>query len=151
MPGRIAALMMALSGAFFFVVFVLQDVRIHPELTWDQLPWSLIARYAVAMTAGGALAGVVFSGLFGRSGTGGWFLALLGGAIASLLSGLFGSAFGLLPDLLADGLTMAELIKVVLGALVVPLSVIEQPFLLIVLIGLVLATHELCKRARQSK
>jgi hypothetical protein len=145
----IAALMMALTGAILFAAFVLQDIKIHPEMAWHDLPWSLILRYAGAMTLGGALSGLVFSGLFGRNGFGGWILAILGGVLGASISGLFGSAFGLVPDLAAGGISTTELLQIAAGILVLPLSVIEEPLLGLVLTALVIATHILCKRARR--
>lgn len=142
--------MMALIGAFFFALFVLQDVRTHSELAGRDLPWVLIARYAVAMTIGGALVGFMLSGLFGRGGVGGWILACLGGLVAATLSGLFGSAFGLLPDLLADGYSTSDLVQAGAGALIVPLSLIEQPVFISVFAGLIVATHLWAKRARRA-
>ena len=146
----IATGMMALTGLLFFGAFVFQDIRLHPELGTNELPLGLIFRYAVAMTLGGAIAGFLLRGLFGRGGIGGWLLVIIGGLVACLISGLFGSAVGLLPDLLADGYHTADLVKAGLGIFVVPLSIIEQPVLLPVLIVLIVMTHILCKRARNT-
>lgn len=150
MHKRIAALMMALTGGVLFAAFVLQDIKIHPELAFRDLPWGLILRYAGAMMLGGALSGLVFSGLFGRSGFLGWLLAALGGVIGASLSGLFGSAFGLLPDLATGGFTTTELLQIAAGILVLPLALSEQPSVVFVLAALVVATHVLCQRARKS-
>ncbi|MEM1073018.1 MAG: hypothetical protein AAGI36_01095 [Pseudomonadota bacterium] len=144
MARRVASPMMALTGAIFFFAFVFQDIRIHPEIPAGELPWGLIIRYGVAMTLGGAVAGYLMAGLFGRSGIGGWILSFLAGTLATLLLGLVGSAFGLIPDLADQGLTSGELVQITLGALVVPLSLIEQPYLILVLLVLFGATHELC-------
>lgn len=145
-----AALMMALLGALLFTAFVLQDVRNHPQIAPGDLPWDLIVRYAAAMTLGGALAGFVFSGLFGRQGIGGWLLSLLSGLIAAAVSGLVGSAIGLLPDLSVDGVTTGEFIQMAAGLLVLPLSIAEQPWLAIPVAGLLVATHLWCRAARQA-
>lgn len=144
----VAALMMAIIGALLFSAFVMQDIRIHPELGPQDLPWGLIIRYGVAMTLGGALAGYLLCGTFGRGGVGGWVLALLGGVIAASLSGLLGSAFGLLPDMLSDGFSLSEAIQIVAGLLVLPLAAIEEPVLIPAVAALIAATHILCKRRR---
>ena len=137
----VAALMMAVIGAFLFGAFVLQDIRIHPELGARDLPWGLILRYGLAMSLGGALIGFLASGLFGRRGIGGWGLALLGGLLVSALAGLAGSAFGLLPELLADGFSTADAIRIGAGLLVLPLAAAEAPLLLVIIVGLIAATH----------
>lgn len=146
----IASLMMALIGAALFAAFVLQDIKIHPETEFADLPWNLILRYALAMTAGGALVGFMFCGLFGRNGVLGWVLALIGGVIAASISGLFGSAFGLLPDLLADGFSTSDAVQVAAGLLILPLAAIEQPMVLVIVLALIVVTHLWCNRARQS-
>lgn len=145
-----AALMMALLGALLFAAFALQDIRIHPEIPAGELPWDLILRYAVGMTLGGALAGVAFSGLFGRSGIGGWVLTLLSGVIAAAVSGLLGSAIGLLPDLSADGLTSGEIFQIVVGLLVLPFAIAEEPWLIAPIAALLVGTHLWCRAARKN-
>ena len=144
----ITALMMALLGAILFVAFVLQDIRIHPELAPGDLPWGLIIRYALAMTLGGALSGYLFAGLFGRGGLGGWLLAILSGVIATAIAGLFGSAFGLIPDMLTDGFSTAEIIQIAAGLLMLPLALIEQPWLALVVGAILIVTHLRCKISR---
>lgn len=144
----VSSLIIALIGAVLFGAFVLQDIRIHPELGPQDLPWGLILRYGVAMTLGGALIGFLFCGLFGRSGFGGWLLAILGGVLAASLSGLIGSAFGLLPDLLADGFSTADAIQIGAGLLVLPFAAGGQPILLPIVATLIVATHLWCKRWR---
>ena len=144
-----SALMMALLGALLFAAFVLQDIRNHPEIPTGELPWDLILRYAVAMTLGGALAGFVFSGLFGRQGIGGWILTMISGLIAAAVSGLIGSAIGLLPDLSAGGLSTGEILQIAVGLLVLPLSIAEEPWLVLPVAALLIATHVWCRAARQ--
>lgn len=142
--------MLALVSACVFGVFILQDIRALPDTSTATPPWGLILRYAVAMTTGGAVVGYLLSGLFGRSGIAGWALALLGGLIATSMSSLLGSAFGLLPDLAADGLSTTEIIEIAAGLLVLPLAASEQPVVLLFVIGMVLVTHSWCKRARSN-
>lgn len=148
MVSRITTAMMALTGLIFFAAFVSQDLGMLPNAETGQLPWGLIIRYAIAMAGGGALAGFLLRGLFGRGTFGGWLLAGLGGILASLIAGIFGSAFGLLPDLLADGFDMADLVQAAFGVLVVPLTILEQPILLLVLLGMIVGTHIMAKSAR---
>lgn len=142
------ALLMALAGAFFFTVFVAQDVRPNEDLSWRTLPWALLARYGLAMTLGGLLAGFLFGGLFGRQGPLGWLLAVIAGVLAVALSGLLGSAVGLLPDLLADGYQSRDLIAVASGVLILPLALADQPWLLAVLVLLIGAAHVIARRRR---
>jgi energy-converting hydrogenase Eha subunit A len=146
----VASGMMALIGALLFGAFVLQDLRSVPRENMADVPWDLVLRYSIAMIVGGALAGIMFCGLFGRRGIIGWCLAMIGGVIASLLSGVLGSVFGLLPELLADGFSPSDVVQVGAGLFVLPLAVAEQPALLLAFFVLVGATHVLCRRARQS-
>ena len=145
-----AALMMALLGALLFAAFVLQDIRLRPDLPAGELPWGLMIRYGLAMTLGGAIAGLLFSGLFGRSGAGGWVLTLIAGILAAAISGVLGSAVGLLPELLTDGLNTTEIVRVAAGLLILPLAIVEQPWLAIVLVLLLVITHLRCHAARRN-
>ena len=73
----ITTVMMALTGASLFIAFMLEDLS---GLAADQsaaLSRMLVLRYILAMAIGGALAGWLLAGLFGRRGLRGWFLALL--------------------------------------------------------------------------
>lgn len=146
----IATAMMALTAAVFFFVFVYQDIRNLPQETMGAVPWGLILRYALAMTAGGALAGALFCGLFGRSGILGWLLSFVGGILATSLAGLLGSTIAELPTLLATGWSSAALVPIFSGLLVLPFAVAEQPVLALVLIGLVGLTHVLIGKQRRS-
>jgi len=146
----IACGMMALTGAFFFSVFVSQDLRNLTDTQTGNVPWGLIVRYALAMAAGGAVAGLVFSGLFGRRGVGGWLLALIGGILAATLAGLAGSLIGDLPQSLSTGFSGDAIIRIFAGLLVVPLSITEQPIMAGVLLVMVALTHVLVKRARHA-
>lgn len=145
------ALLMALAGAFFFAVFVSQDVRPNEDLSWRTLPWGLLVRYGVAMVLGGLLAGFLFGGLFGRRGVLGWLLAVIVGILALSLSGLLGSAVGLLPDLLADGYQPRDLVAVAAGVLILPLTLADQPWLLAVLLLLIGGAHVLARRGRLTR
>lgn len=147
-PRRVVAGMMGLAGALFFFAFLLEDLPSGGEIDWGGLPWGLILRYVVAMGLGGALAGLVLAGMFGRRGVAGWVLALLAGLLAALVAGMFGSAIGQLPDQLVDGFQMAELIPVAFGLLVIPLSFAGQPLLPVVWLVLIFATHLWARRHR---
>ncbi len=155
MPGHprrsarhVTTAVMALIGAIFFVAFLLEDVVGRTDVAWENLPWGLIVRYVVAMTVGGAVAGWLAAGLFGRRGVSGWLLALLGGALATTAAGMLGSVVGLVPDLLADGWDMADLIPIGYGLAVLPLAFAGAPLLIIVWFGLVGIAHVLAARAR---
>ena len=139
-------LMMALLALSLFDAFVTQDIRSSPVADASNLPWGLILRYAAAMAAGGALAGLLFRRRFGRPGISGWVQAFLFGAIAATFAGLLGSAFGLMPDLMADGFSPADAIKIGFGLLILPLSIIEAPWLGLVVVGVIAITHLLCRR-----
>jgi hypothetical protein len=145
---RIGALMMALVGALIFTVLLVEDVGLLPQGVSATLPWALIAQYALAMAVGGALAGALLSGLFGRRGAGGWLLAALGGIVASIVAGLLGSAVGLLPSLLRDGFDMGDLIAVGFGATLAPIALIGNPLRLAVWVALIVLTHLWCQRIR---
>jgi len=148
-PRRVVAGMMALTGALFFFAFLLEDVPAGSDVDWTGLPWVLILRYILAMGIGGALAGLVLAGLFGRRGVSGWILALIAGIVATLFAGLLGSAVGLLPDLLADGWRINDLIPIAFGLLVIPLSFAGQPVLPAIWLVLILATHIWARRLRR--
>ena len=146
----IASAMMALTGSFFFSVFVAQEIQALPDADLGQLPWALITRYVSAMALGGAVIGALFCGLFGRAGLGGWILALFTGLLAASDSGLFGSAIGALPDLMATGWNATALIPVLSGFLVLPFALAEQPMLAIVLFVMVSLTHVFIRNRRRA-
>jgi hypothetical protein len=141
--------MMALVGAGFFSVFLLEDV-LGRGVNWGTLPWGLVLRYVVSMGLGGAFAGWLLSGTFGRRGASGWLLALLGGVLATTTAGLFGSAAGLLPDVLSDGWETADLVPIGFGLAVLPLAFAGQPLVFLAWLGCVLITHVWARRSRVS-
>lgn len=108
----------------------------------------LIARYVIAMAIGGALAGWLFASLFGRRGVLGWVLALLGGLFATMIAGLFGSAFAMLPDLVANGFSMGDLIGIGFGLAVLPLGIASQLFLAAGWLALVIIAQIWARRIR---
>ncbi|MDV7141952.1 hypothetical protein R3X27_04570 [Tropicimonas sp. TH_r6] len=147
-PRALVAGLMALLGGVFFAVLLGDDVENFTGSEWADLPTALIVRYLVAMALGGALAGWLLAGMFGRGGIGGWAFAAIGGVLATCCAGLFGSAVGLLPDLLANGWQMADLIPILFGLLVVPLAMAARPFLALGWVVLIVVTHLLAKRRR---
>ncbi len=147
-PRMVVSLMMALMGAMFFFAFLSEDVSNTTNLDWADVPKGLVIRYIIAMGLGGAIAGWLVSGLFGRSGVMGWLLAALGGLLATVFAGFLGSAVGLLPDLLADGWQMSDLIPIAFGLLVVPLSLVGNPLMTLACVVLVAVTHVWTKRHR---
>lgn len=148
-PRTTAALCLAVTCVLFFFLFVLEDLSPATQTDQPDPPWGLLARYAVAMAAGGALAGLVSAGLFGRAGATGAILALIGGVVATLIAGALGSAMGLLPDMVAGGMQSQDLIAIAFGLFVVPLAIAEKPALAVVWVGLILATH-LAVRAQRN-
>lgn len=149
-PRSVVALTMAICGAMFFSVFLKEDMSNMGASEWSDLPWGLILRYVVAMAIGGALAGALLAGLFGRDGILGWALAAIGGVLATLMAGLLGSAAGLVPDLFADGWQTGELIQIFAGLLVIPLSFAGNAWLVPIWLVLLAAAHILAKKARSS-
>jgi hypothetical protein len=146
-PLFVVAMMMALTGAAFFFVFLLDDLsRLD---SWADAPWGLILRYIAAMGIGGAIAGALFAVLFGRRGVLGWILAAIGGVLASALAGMFGSAVGLMPDLLRDGWQMGDLIPIAFGLAVVPLAFADWPAIFVAWVAMMALTHLLARRARR--
>lgn len=146
-PRFVTTAMMAITGALFFSAFVLEDTT-GGGRDWANLPRGLAVRYLAAMAVGGAIAGWLLAGLFGRRGVLGWLLAVLGGIVASLVAGIFGSAVGLIPDLLADGFSMADLIPIAAGIIIVPLAFGGMPLLIPVWLALIVVTHVWARRAR---
>lgn len=140
-PRRAVMTVMALAGCLLFCAFLLEDAVEISAVDWAALPWGLIARYIVAMALGGALAGWLAGGLFGRAGLVGWLLSGLGAVLAAVSSGLFGSFFGLMPDMLRDGLQLGDAIAVGFGALVLPLAAYGHPWLLLGWLLLVVLAH----------
>jgi hypothetical protein len=139
--------MMAATGAGFFFIFVLQDLTAG-VVRWSDLPAGLVVRYIVAMGLGGGVAGWLLAGLFGRRGLAGWPLAILGGIVATTVSGLLGSAVAFLPDVLADGWDVVDVIPIVYGLAIVPLTFAARPTLFFVWLALIVATHLWARHAR---
>lgn len=139
---------MALASLVLFLAMIFEDIGDFAAADWSNIPVGLIVRYAVAMGLGGALAGYVLAGLFGKSGFLGWLLALVGGFLATTFAGIIGSAFGLAPDLLSDGFQASDMLAIGAGALVLPLAVIGWPVLLPVWLALVLLAHVLARKRR---
>ena len=141
-------IVLALASMLLFISLVFEDMGELTDTDWANLPIGLITRYLIAMGLGGALAGYFLSGLFGRTGLLGWFLTMLGGVLAATFAGLLGSAIGLSPDLLSDGLQTRDIVAIGAGALVLPLALTGWPILLPIWISL-LSTAHICARKRR--
>ncbi len=124
--------MAALAGLLF--VFVLyNDISSFTDRDLDQLQWALICRYTLSMIVGGALAGYLLAGKFGRPGITGWVSATLWGLAASLAAGFLGSLIGMLPERLSDGFQSADLVAVAAGGLILPFAAHDWPWLLLLI------------------
>lgn len=145
---RTATLMMAVIGASLFLLFLSRDLPDGLQDDWARENFGLVARYVIAMTLGGAIMGYLLAALFGRDGIVGWFLALAGGLLSTLIAGAFGSFIGLLPDLLADGWQVTDFVAIGFGFLVLPLAAAENTLSSLVWVAMVVATHMLCKFER---
>ncbi|QJF51196.1 hypothetical protein [Roseobacter ponti] len=145
---RQVILTLALASMLLFLALVFEDIGELAAANWSELPLGLIVRYAVAMGIGGAVAGYVLAGLFGRQGITGWCLAMTAGVLVATFAGLLGSAIGLAPDLLSDGYQTRDIVAIGAGALVFPLAVIGWPVLLPVWIVLIARAHMLARRRR---
>ena len=142
-------IMLALASMLLFLALVFEDMGELAATDWSNLPLGLITRYFIAMGLGGALAGYILSGLFGRNGLLGWFLAIIGGVIAATFAGLIGSAIGLSPDLLSDGFQTRDVVAIGAGALVLPLALTGWPILLPIWLTLVSIAHIFARKRRQ--
>lgn len=140
-PRYVTTLMMALIGVLLIAAFMAEDVVATGNVAWADLPKGLMLRYLLAMAIGGALSGWLLCGMFGRGGLGGFVLGFLGSVIATLVAGLFGSAAGLLPDLLRDGWSSSDLIPIFYGLAVLPLAFAGQPLLFAGWLVVMLLTH----------
>lgn len=145
---RVVAGVLALASLALFLAMIFEDIGEFATADWSNLPIGLIVRYAVAMGLGGALAGYILAGWFGKSGIFGWLLAFVGGFLAATFAGIIGSAFGLAPDLLSDGFQASDILAIVAGALVLPLAVIGWPVLLPIWLALVGLAHVLAGKRR---
>lgn len=144
----VVAGMMALASSLLFVALLFEDFSELALADRSQLPWSLMFRYMIAMTFGGAIAGFLMSDMFGRQGIFGWFLALIGGGITSIFAGVLGSFVGLVPDLLSSGWQPAMLIGVASGGLVLPFALVGWSALVVIWIAIVVVTHLKIRRRR---
>ncbi|AXI45237.1 hypothetical protein C1J03_03810 [Sulfitobacter sp. SK012] len=141
-------IVLALSSMLLFLALVFEDLGEIADADWSNLPIGLIVRYLIAMGLGGALAGHILSGLFGRTGFLGWLLAIFGGVVTATFAGMVGSAIGLAPDLFLDGFQTRDFVAIGAGALVFPLALIGWPVLLPIWTALVSTAHILARRRR---
>ena len=145
---RVVAVMMALVGALFFYEFLRDDLGSLPDERQQDIQIFLILRYLVAMAIGGAVAGAVIAGLFGRRGGLGWFLAILGALLVTALAGMIGSALALVPDLISDGWVTGDIIPIAFGLVLIPLSLAGRPWLFAIWLALLILTHLWARRCR---
>ncbi len=144
----IVIVVMAITGAAFFYEFLSDDLQ-NAGASQTALGVPLALRYILAMAAGGAVAGAILAGFFGRAGAGGWLWAGVGAVLSVVLAGGIGSALGLIPDILGDGLTTQHLISAGFGLVLIPLSMIGRPVMVVLWLGLAVAAHLLARRARR--
>ncbi len=144
---RVVAAMMALVGASLTGFVVNEDLNNFSQAGWSDLPFLLVVRGLFFMGLGGAIMGWLFAGLFGRRGVMGWALAGAGGALATLLSGLAGTALWRLPDLLVGGPQAGDLVSIVAGLLVPVFAMAGNPILAGVWVVVIAVTHVLAIRA----
>lgn len=148
-PRLITAAMMASVSVFLFVAFLYNDLGNVAAQNAPAPGIAIVARYLVAMAIGGAAAGFLFAGLFGRQGMMGWVFALVGGTLATLTAGVTGSVIGLLPERLSDGWQAADLIPIVSGAMILPFALSDWPALTVVWPAMIFATHIWARNARR--
>lgn len=146
----IVAVMMAIAGAVFFYEFFRDDMANLSESAQADVSSALVIRYLVALAIGGAVAGAITAGLFGRNGVAGWAVAFLGAVLASLLTGLIGSAIGRFPDLIADGFGLNDVVAIGFGLVLIPLSMVDRPTLFAAWLVLMVATHLWARSARRA-
>jgi hypothetical protein len=147
-PRPVVAATLAFASAFFFVVLLFEDFADLAGADLSRLPWGAVLRYVAAMALGGALAGALLAGLFGRRGWPGWLLAGLGGVVATTFAGVLGSLFGLLPDIVSDGWQRRDAVAIGSGALVLPFAAVGWPFLLVLWAALIARAHLRARRLR---
>jgi len=150
-PGRLRpALVWGATLALFAALFALQDWASFEAL--PAAPATILGRtagYAACHGLGGAAAGWLAAGLFGRDGIAGWALAVIGGLAVTLLGGLVGGAiFGLLGASGVGAPLVEGAIRVGMGPLNVPLAVAQRPALAAIWIVAVAAAHLWRRAAR---
>ncbi|WP_377513004.1 hypothetical protein [Octadecabacter sp. R77987] len=122
----LAALLIGLTGGCVGVV--MEVVHATPSNHGEWLPGQ---GWLVPLVAfpGAALAGALCTWSFGRAGPAGWFWALGGAVLATILGGALGGTF------LAVG------IGTVLGAAAVVIYLVQFPLLLLLWLTLMACTH----------
>ncbi|MEM0947426.1 MAG: hypothetical protein AAGK37_08480 [Pseudomonadota bacterium] len=142
-----SALIWALTTALFAVAFALQDVLTAEAPTAAGFFGTAIL--GVCHALGGAIAGFLLAGLFGRNGAAGWIMALVGGVAVVLLGGLFGGAFAAIYGTVTGTADLTvDLIRIGLGAVTAPLAIAEGPALALLWILSAIVAHLTCAKAR---
>lgn len=148
-PGWTARGIVALGAAVLAGGFVSAFLAVEGrgvEMTGDLRAFAVGT--LLGHVGGGALVGFALAGLFGRRGVAGWGLAVLGGALVTLLGGLLGTAVETVPALLRAGSVVAEMIRVAAGMAVTPLAIVSAPWLGAVWAAGVAAIHLAAGAAR---
>ena len=142
-----SAIIWGLMVAVFAVIFALQDVLRAEDAQASAYVGTTIL--GVCHGLGGALAGYLLAGLFGRAGAGGWLLAILGTLVVVLLGGLFGGAFAALYGVVTGTTNLAtDFIRIGLGAVTAPLAIADSPWLGPLWIAVGVAAHLTCRGMR---
>ncbi|WP_116131119.1 hypothetical protein [Tropicimonas sp. IMCC34043] len=146
-PRITVALVSALAMAGFAVLFLLQE-RPEDLSTVDGL-WGFVFGRLLFQAIGGAAAGWLLAGLFGRRGIQGLALALIGGVLVTLLAGLIGGVLVGIPGLLRQGFAAPVLIRMGMESLIVPMAGAGRPLVWAAWGGTVILTHLLAWLARR--
>ncbi len=142
-----SALIWGFMVAVFAVIFALQDVlrADNPQAS----AYTDTTILGICHALGGAIAGYLLAGLFGRDGVGGWLIALLGAIVVVVLGGLFGGVFAALYGAVTGTSDLAtDVIRIGLGAVTAPLAIAESPWLAPLWAAVAAAAHLACRGAR---
>jgi len=134
--------------AFFALAFALQDRASWPEDAARVIGGD-VALFAASQALGGAVAGFLLAGLFGRGGPFGWLLSILGAVLALLLGALAGGAVFGLRELVAGGQDLVlGLIRVGMGPLGIIFASAQAPLLAVALVLATALAHLAARRLR---
>ncbi len=135
--------------AFFALAFTLQDRAVWPEDA-VRVIGADIAHFTASQALGGALAGFLLAGLFGRGGAAGWLLSILGAILALLLGSLAGGAIFGLREILSGGQDLVlGLIRVGMGPLGILFASAQAPLLGLALVLSTAFAHLVARRLRR--
>ncbi|MEM1432312.1 MAG: hypothetical protein AAGG09_22875 [Pseudomonadota bacterium] len=104
--------------------------------------WAFVTSTLLFHALGGLILGWLLAGAFGRKGAMAWPLAVVAGAVATLLAGALGGALGAILPLMGGTTSIAtEMIRIGAAAFVTPLAIAEAPWLALVWLATVLGLH----------